>query len=272
MRVMGPVLACAAGAFLVFLAAPYSFAQIPSSIPYTGQYNRGQDVVPVYEGWKPNPDGTFTMYFGYFNRNYQEELDIPLGPNNSIDPGGDRGQPSHFYPRRHLFVFKVVVPKDWGLERRVIWTLNLRGKANTAKGWLKAEWEINDEVMMENAGAAIDPENEPPVITGSGSQTISLAGSLTLTATAQDDGRPKPRAQRTPDEGERPQGLSIRWIQYRGPGPVIFTSTTPSTGYGKPVTSTTQASFKVPGVYVLRAIASDGLLEAFHDVTVTVNK
>src|SRR5439155_1489154 len=111
---------------------------------YTGQYNRGQDVVPVYEGWKPNADGTFTMYFGYFNRNYQEELDIPLGPDNSIDPGGDRGQPAHFYPRRHLFVFKVVVPKDWGFERRVIWTLDLRGKANTAKGWLKADWEIND--------------------------------------------------------------------------------------------------------------------------------
>ena len=273
MRVMRLVLVCAAGACLLLLVASYLSAQIPSSIPYTGQYNRGQDVVPVYEGWKPNPDGTFTMYFGYFNRNYQEELDIPLGPNNSIDPDGDRGQPTHFYPRRHLFVFKVVVPKDWGFERRVIWTLNLRGKANTAKGWLKADWEINDEVMMENAGAGSDPQNEPPVITGSGSQTIGLAGNATLTATAQDDGRPKPRAERTPDEGEgRPQGLSIRWIQYRGPGPVIFTSPAPATGYGKPVTSTTEASFKVPGVYVLRAIASDGLLEAFHDVTVTVNK
>src|SRR5262249_31769886 len=95
--------AYAAGACLVLLAAPFLSAQIPSSIPYTGQYNRGQDVVPVYEGWKPNPDGTFTMYFGYFNRNYEEELDIPLGPNNSIDPGGDRGQPTHFYPRRQLF-------------------------------------------------------------------------------------------------------------------------------------------------------------------------
>ena len=172
-----------------------------------------------------------------------------------------------------MFVFKVVVPKDWGFERRVIWTLNLRGKSNTAKGWLKAEWEINDEVMMENAGAGSDPENEPPVITGSGSQTISLAGNVTLTATAQDDGRPKPRAERRPDEGEgRPQGLSIRWIQYRGPGPVIFTSPAPAAGYGKPVTSTTQATFKMPGVYVLRAMASDGLLEAFHDVAVIVNK
>ena len=265
-------------AALVLMAVPHHLAaQIPfesstGPIPYNGQYSRGQDVVPSYDGWKANPDGSFSMYFGYMNRNFEEQLDIGIGPNNSVD-GGDRGQPTHFYPRRHLFVFNVVVPKDWGFERRVIWTLTLRGKANTAKGWLKAEWEINDEVMMENAGAGSDPENEPPVITGSGSQTISLAGNVTLTATAQDDGRPKPRAQRSPDEGEgRQQGLSIRWIQYRGPGPVIFSSPAPATGYGKPVISTTAASFKVPGVYVLRAIASDGLLEAFHDVTVTVNK
>src|SRR2546426_6133503 len=77
MRLMRLILACAAGACLLLLVASYLSAQIPSSIPYTGQYNRGQDVVPVFEGWKPNPDGTFTMYFGYFNRNYQEELDIP---------------------------------------------------------------------------------------------------------------------------------------------------------------------------------------------------
>jgi hypothetical protein len=40
---------------------------------------------------------------------------------------------------------------------------------------------------------------------------------------------------------------------------------------GKPVTSRTEATFTVPGSYWLRAIASDGALETFHDVTVTVN-
>src|SRR5437667_10141625 len=106
MRVMRLVLACAAGACLLLLVASYLSAQIPSSIPYTGQYNRGQDVVPVYECWKPNPDGTFTMHFGYFNRNYQEQLDIPLEPNNSIDPYGDRGQPTPFHPPPNFFGFK----------------------------------------------------------------------------------------------------------------------------------------------------------------------
>jgi hypothetical protein len=255
-------------AFLLALTpAVFVFGQIP----YSGQYNRGQDVVPVYEGWMPNPDGTHTMYFGYFNRNYEEQLDIPLGPNNNMDPGSDRGQPTHFYPRRHFFVFSVVVPKDWGLERRVTWTLSIRGKTNIARGWLQPDWEINNEVMMENAGANNDPENERPVITGSGPQTVALPASVTLTATARDDGRPKPRRQRDPDEGNSPpQGLSVRWIQYRGPGPVTFNSAPASAPNAQSLTSTTTATFKLPGVYVLRAVASDGLLEASHDVTVTV--
>ena len=90
-----------------------STAQAP---PYAERVSRGGDVTPAYEGWRRNSDGTFTMYFGYMNRNYEEELDIPIGPDNNVDPGGDRGQPTHFYPRRNRFLFTVAVPKDWGLE------------------------------------------------------------------------------------------------------------------------------------------------------------
>lgn len=219
-----------------------------------------------------NPDGTFSLYFGYMNRNYEEELDIPIGPNNNIEPGGDRGQPTHFYPRRQRLLFAVVVPKDWGLERKVVWTLSVRGRTNTAKGWLQPEWEIDKEVIMQNSGGGADLENEPPVITGSGPQITSLPNTVTLTATARDDGRPRPGRVRDLEEGNDPaiQGLSVRWIHYRGPGPVTFDPGTVSSGYQKPVTSTTTASFQVPGVYVLRAVASDGSLATFHDVTVTV--
>src|SRR5438128_1162605 len=74
----------------------------------------GQGVAPVYEGFDINPDGSYNMWFGYMNRNYEEELDLPVGPDNSFEPGGDRGQPTHFTPRRHKDVFKVTVPKDFG--------------------------------------------------------------------------------------------------------------------------------------------------------------
>ena len=93
-------------AALALMATPeFAAGQIPfesstGPIPYNGQYNRGQDVVPSYDGWKANPDGTLSMFFGYMNRNYEEQLDIDIGPNNNVD-GGDRGQPTHFYPRRH---------------------------------------------------------------------------------------------------------------------------------------------------------------------------
>ena len=249
------------------LAAPVRLsAQFPGI-----QYARGQDVTPAFEGWQRNQDGTFTLIFGYMNRNYEEEVDVPVGPNNTIDTGGDpgvdRGQPTHFYPRRQRFVFKVVVPKDWGPERKLVWTLTAHGKTNVAKGWLQPEWEVNNEILMENLGGGIDLDNQPPSITGSSAQTVTLPSPATLTATAEDDGRPKPRRGQNADEG-----LSIRWIEYRGPGPVSFDPALGPSGYGKPVTSTTKVSFRVPGTYVLRAIASDGALETVHDVTVTVNR
>jgi hypothetical protein len=245
-------------ALFVFSASPLS-AQI--------QYKSGVDVTPAFEGWVGNPDGTFSLYFGYLNRNYEEELEIPLGSNNTVEPGGDRGQPTHFYPRRQHFVFRVVVPKDWGLERKVVWTLTIRGKTNVAKGWLQPEWEINKQIIMENNGGIVDDDNDAPTITGSSAQTVKLPASATLTVTARDDGRPKPKRQRT---GDAEEGLRIFWIQYRSPGFVSFDPAEASAEYGKPVTSTTKASFKVPGVYVLRAIASDGSLETPYDITITV--
>src|SRR5262245_36348411 len=57
----------------------------------------GQSLTGAYEGWYQNPDGTYELLVGYFNRNSKETFDIPVGPNNRIDPGGpDQGQPTHF--------------------------------------------------------------------------------------------------------------------------------------------------------------------------------
>ena len=132
------------------------------------QYASGQNVAPVFEGWEHNPDGTFSMVFGYLNRNYEEEMDIPLGVDNTIvikgESLGDRGQPTHFYPRRQRFLFRVVVPKDWDKNEKVVWTLTSRGRTDQAKGWLQPEWELSDAVIAENLGGGVpDPANKPPV-------------------------------------------------------------------------------------------------------------
>jgi len=249
------------------------------------RYATGQNVAPVFEGWEQNPDGTSSMIFGYLNRNYEEEVDIPIGPNNTIDPGGDRGQPTHFYARRQRFVFKVVVPKDWDRERKVIWTLTSRGRTDQAKGWLQPEWELNDEVIAENnGGGVLAPNNEPPSITVSPSQTVTFPNTVTLTASATDDGLPKRTARAgssnsTSDPNlptnsgavRRQVGVQIKWILYRGPAKVrIDPDNSGPEVYGQPATLTSKVSFTAPGTYVLRAIATDGQLSSTNDVTVTV--
>jgi hypothetical protein len=110
----------AAVAAAIVAAAPSGAGQqLESQIPY----GAGQNVAPVYEGWEKNPDGSFNMVFGYMNRNYDERPEIPVGPNNSFSPEpADRGQPTHFYPRRQQFMFKVRVPATFG-KQQLVWTL-----------------------------------------------------------------------------------------------------------------------------------------------------
>lgn len=244
------------------------------------QYARGQDVAPVFEGWERNADGSFNMVFGYLNRNYEELLDIPVGPNNTIDAGansGDRGQPTHFYPRRQRFLFRVAVPKDWDKQQKVVWTLISHGRTNQAKGWLEPEWELSPDVMVENMGGGVpDPNNKPPSLTIGEVSAITLPDAATLTASATDDGLPKPyrKTPSNPDrdsQPRRPRGVQIKWLQYRGPGKVTFDPEVSAVVYGEPVMLASKVSFGAPGTYVLRAIANDGQLFTSRDVTVVVS-
>jgi hypothetical protein len=256
------------------------FGTVRTSVDAQTGYSRGQDVSPTFDGWEQNPDGTSTLYFGYFNRNAEEEIDVPIGPANNFDIGGDRGQPTHFYPARKWWVFKVVVPKDWPKDRRVVWTLTTYGRTNQAKGWLQPEWQVDKDLIAKNAArdpslmtsgtneTDLDHENRPPAMTGSPAQTINVSDPLTLTVTATDDGRPKP----LPDpEGRVQQGVRVRWILYRGAGKVRFDPDIMSQRvYGKPATLETKVRFAVPGAYRVRAIASDGQAFSTYDVDVTV--
>ena len=128
-------------------------AQTPSGAPgiqmMDPRRDTGQTVAPVFEGWEPNPDGTVSMYFGYMNRNWKEELDIPIGPNNSFDPAPiDRGQPTHFLPRRGKQIFAVVVPK--GFKQTITWTLTIRGNTERIPASLKPEQQIDVSKDTQN--------------------------------------------------------------------------------------------------------------------------
>ena len=257
---------------------------IPAQIPGTTQtrHTRGQDVSPTYEGWEKNADGTYTMHFGYYNRNSEEDLDVSVGPDNTFDLGsGDQGQPTHFYAGRRWWVFNVLVPKDWPKDKRVVWTLTTHGVTNVAKGWLQPEWEMDAGVVVKNSGrdpfllsaggnGEADFDNLRPKITGPSAQTVTLPNTLTLSVTATDDGLPKPIPDPT---GRRQPGVRIRWIVYRGPNKLKFDPEIMSGRvYGKPATLESKVSFSEPGVYRLRAIASDGQLTSTYDIDVTVNR
>jgi hypothetical protein len=253
--------------------------RLNAQFPYPGaQYRRGQDVSPTFDGWESNPDGTFSFYFGYYNRNSDEEIDVPLGPENRFDLGdGDQGQPTHFYPGRRWFVFKVVMPKDWPKDKRVVWTLTNRGRTNVSKGWLQPEWEIDQLLISKNAisdpflrAANTNPsaENKPPVITGGSAPSVTLPGAATLKVTVTDDGLPKPGPG---DRGGKVEGVRVQWILYRGPDKVQFDPSLSPAVYGKPLTSETKVNFSAPGNYRIRAIATDGALFSTYDVDVKVN-
>jgi len=119
-------------------------------------YSRGQNVSPAFEGWEKNDDGSFNMIFGYMNRNWEEEPDVPIGPDNNISPGpADQGQPTHFQPRRNRFVFKVKVPKDWG-TKELVWTLTTRGKTEKAFATLRED-SLVDNIVQASENGALEP-------------------------------------------------------------------------------------------------------------------
>ena len=211
----------------------------------------GQNIAPVYEGWEPNPDGTISMYFGYMNRNWKEELDIPVGPGNSFEPGPqDRGQPTHFLPRRHKQIFSIIVPKDFPRDRSLTWTLSIRGKTERVPGTLKAEQQI--DVSRETASG-----NQRPKIDLGPNMTAGVGQLVTLTVSVADDGIPKP-SRRPPSPGEAPNvfaGPNVRWSKYRGPGNVKFNETAVPITNGK---ASATATFDAPGEYLVQVMADDG--------------
>lgn len=245
----------------------------------TGQekYSRGQNVALAFEGWEMNLDGSYNMVFGYLNRNYEEILDIPIGPLNNIEPGGpDQGQPTRFYPRRHKYVFRIRVPKDFG-KKELVWTLTAHGKTEKAYATLIPEYLIDEETIEGGNIGQRERKNQAPVVQVEGRTLTATVGQpLTLQARVTDDGLP----QAAPPGGRESRpigGLRIGWFVYRGGGRVAFDPSQPqpfarTAAALAPAdgTSRVKATFSQSGTYVLRATADDGGLSASEDVTVTV--
>jgi autonomous glycyl radical cofactor GrcA len=186
---------------LAAVAAIAAFAPLTRAQSLT--YTKGQNIAPAYEGWEQDPDGSKWFVFGYMNRNWVEEIDIPPGAENSIMPGGpDQGQPTHFLPRRNRFVFRVAVPKNFTEKDELIWTITAHGVTEKAWATLRPDYVLDNVVKASETGAlgagTSSPEvrsNVPPTVAVEGSKTLTakVGQPLTLTAVVKDDGIPKPR-------------------------------------------------------------------------------
>ena len=291
------------GATLLVLATAglfgpgFALAQAPA---------RGQNIAPVYEGFWTNDDGTFDLLFGYYNRNWEQEIDVPVGPDNFFSPGEpDRGQPTHFFPRRSQFVFRVRVPADFG-DQEVVWTLTTNGVTEKAYGTLRPQYAVDATVMAANFGGGGATggrpdlmDNEAPTLTVDGplERTVSAGEPVTLSLVALDDDKPRRRPMPAVLIGQprfvpnSATGLRVSWFRYRGPGEVAFDppqtkvwedtrdgGDSPwSAGWEPPPLPednrwTVTATFSEPGVYVLRALAHDGGLTDYEDVRITVSR
>ncbi len=259
----------------------------------------GQEVVPAYEGWEQNPDGSFHLVFGTMNRNWDEALDIPIGPANNVEPGGpDQGQPTHFLPRRNRFLFRIRVPADFG-DQELIWTLTSpNGETKKAYASLHPDYFIDDVILQRNSGAPTTDwllTNTAPQleVLGAATRTVAVGEPLTLTAVATDDGVPEwfqlpPRPRRVTTFGAR--GLRVAWFVFRGAGGAttfepeqfdvwedrrVGANSPWGPGWGAPPLPPddqweVQATFSEPGTYVVRCLAHDGGLMVAEDITVVV--
>jgi len=273
-------------------------------LPYQLKYDKGQTIQPIFQGWSRNADGSFDMHFGYLNRNYSEEIHIPIGSDNFIDMAGldnVQNQPTYFQARENRDIFKVRVPSDFG-RREIVWRLTSQGQTLEAVGWLQAEWEID-----EYGGYTPEPEvlaNQPPEISLNAIASVDLGDKLNFTVNVTDDGLPKPvdkRSSTTINEWNRTplltrpdnaleiptnvphlntnvsgaknkpappkDKISVSYSVWRGPAQI---STDPLFAEVEGGKATTEISFSERGEYQIQVRAFDGGKSSYEFITVNV--
>jgi hypothetical protein len=230
----------------------------------------GQNIYPAFEGWFQNEDGSYTLLIGYYNRNKKQTLDIPIGPENRIEPGGpDQGQPTHFVVGRGWGTIAIKVPKDFG-DKKLTWTLTANGKTVSVPFGLTKGYQIEPflDAAMGNKPPVIKFSDKgealtgPPKLAAAGVASGAVNEPITLTYIVTDDGHEEPptggSAAAAPPAGgagppRRPR-VSTTLTKYRGPGTVTFADNTPAIEKDK---VTTTATFSMPGEYWIRIEGND---------------
>lgn len=263
---------------LLLLVAAGALVSAQVQLPSNPPKQFGASVSPAYEGWFDNPDGTHTFLIGYYSRNTEAEIDVPIGPNNHFDPGpADMGQPTHFLTRRRFGMFTIVVPKEFPKTQKLTWTLTVNGTTTTIPFYMHTDYNISPFKSSEeapnrdfNKPAAIKFDENGPTFTG---PAVSLAKAVSRTAAV---GTPMPLTVWADDDalyssgGNGPMSnprppISLVISKYRGPGNVTLgpgRMTFETLKGGKPLEpytgkTTAQVNFSAPGDYIVHVTAND---------------
>ncbi len=231
----------------------------------------GAGITGAFEGWFENPDGSRSFLVGYLNRNTAQVLDVPIGPNNRIEPGGpDLGQPTHFLPGRRYGMFVVPVPKDFPADQRLTWTIVANGQTTSIPLRLHPDYVVSPftEIAAGNTPPVLrfvksGPPLQGPVasMSSASARTAVVGAPLRVTLWASDD--EKYTSGTNAPMRNPPPALRLTWSKFRGPGEVTFEKSNPPVDKlseeqpHSTCTATTAVTFGEPGDYVLHVTAND---------------
>ncbi len=243
-------------------------------LPSEPQRQFGTSITGAFEGWFANADGIRSFLVGYLNRNNSQALDVPIGPNNRIEPGGpDMGQPTHFLPGRHWGMFTITVPADFTTpDQRLTWTIVANGQPTAIPLRLHPDYSVSPftDVAAKNTPPILRFAEQGPAIQGpvavlatAVTRTTRVSSPLALPVWAEDDARFASGTMALPKN--LPPPVRLEWSTYRGPAGAVFDKDGPSMQVlaggalnvpfrGK---ATTTVTFSEPGEYVLHVNAMD---------------
>lgn len=152
---------------------------------------------------------------------------------NGIDNDGDYGRTAHVDPSGAFYIAGHTKSNDWPIRQAI-------------QGTRGGNW---DGVLARFSPTST--ANQAPRVNAGMDEVITRPASVTLDGTVTDDGSPHP-----------PGRVTTTWSKIFGAGTVAF---------GDAAAVDTTASFSLPDTYLLRLSATDGALQAYDDMVVTVN-
>jgi hypothetical protein len=214
---------------------------------------KGQPVIPLFDGWFPNEDGSSNICFGFFNMNLQEALNVPLGESNYLEtdyPGLDLSGvmlPTHFDPLppryRHVFcAFSINVPAGFDSGNRITWYLNSNRQELKVPGKVIASYVLDEPSSNGRGDVAplVKLDGSPQAIRGRAGiqfpQLIQAKVNEPITLSAHIE--------------HEDEEVWVGWSHHSGPGSVEFSNKEYMTESGS--STSTQLQISEAGEYVIR--------------------